>query len=330
MMPYRDRIQLPLMVGLVAALLVWWHGADAFGYEVLAEILIFAIFAMSLDLLVGYAGMVSLGHAVFMAVGAYSTAALTTFLNWSPGAATFVAIAVAALFALAVGLFAVRLGGVFFIMITLAIGQMGYAYLFKARAFGADDGMSGTPRMELSALGLDADNPATFAALMLVAMVLIYALLRMLMHSHFGAMLVGIRQNENRLRALGLPVLRYKLAVFTIAGAVAGFAGALIAQYTGFVSPDLAFWTVSGEVLIMVIIGGMGSLIGAVVGAIVLIQLRYTLSDSGFWESIGLSTNIAEFWQLMLGLLFIVVVLVAGDGLYGRLGALWSWCARRR
>ena len=116
---------------------------------------------------------------------------------------------------------------------------------------------------------------------------------------------------------------RYKLAAFVLAGALGGLAGALGAQHSGFVSPDLGFWTVSGEVLIMVIVGGMGSLVGAALGAAVLVLLRHELSDGAFWQSIGLSADLASYWQFVMGLIFIAIVLLAGDGLYGRLATIW-------
>ena len=330
---HSDKLQRPLMMGVLLLLLGWWWHTDVFAHEVLAEIFIFAILAMSLDVLVGYVGMVSLGHAAFMAAGAYTTAGLATLLNWPVSLASLCAIVVAALLSLLVGSFAVQLRGIYFIMITMSIGQMVYSFLFKARYFGGDNGMSGTPRMDVSWLGLDSQDPATFALMMMFAMVFVYVFLRFIVCSHFGALLIGIRLQEKRLRALGLPIWHYKLAAFTISGGVAGFAGALLVQHTGFVSPDLAFWTVSGEVLIMIIVGGMGSLIGALLGAVVLIQLRYTLSDGSFWEGIGLATEIAEFWQLMLGLFFIAVVLMAEDGIYGRLRRLgegWQRSHRQR
>ena len=318
----RDPLHLPAAAVLVIAAGVAWYGGDFFRHEVLAEIAIYAIFAMSLDLLVGYAGLVSLGHAAFFAAGAYATASFTVFLGWPVSAATLAAAGCAAALAAAVGGFAIRVGGVFFIMITLAIGQMVYAYFFKARAFGADDGMAGVPRPDLGALGLDAAEPQVFSALVLIAALLVWALLRAVVRSPFGAMLVAIHHNENRVLALGCPVRRYKLAAFVLAGAIAGLAGSLVAQHTGFVSPDLGFWTVSGEVLIMVIIGGMGSLVGAVAGAAVLVLLRHTLSDGAFWQALGLSADLASYWQFVMGLFFIAVVLLAGDGLYGRLSAI--------
>ena len=322
-MPGRDPLQLPLACLLIAIAVAGWFGSELFGKELLAEIAILAIFAMSLDVLVGYAGMVSLGHAAFLAVGAYTTAGLTVFWGWPAGAAIGVAIIAAATVAAAVGAFAVRLGGVFFIMITLAVGQMVYAFFFKAREFGGDNGMAGTPRFDLRAVHLDADDPAVFAALMVAAAVLVYLGLLRLVRSPFGVMLVAIHQNESRLRSLGCPVRRYKLAAFVVAGAVAGLAGALNVQHTGFVSPDLAFWTLSGEVLIIVILGGRGTLLGAAGGAAVFILLRDVLREGKTWERLALPADMADHWQLVMGLFFIAVVLGAGDGIYGRLS--WGW-----
>ena len=319
----RDPLHLPTAAALVVAAGVAWYGGDFFRHEVLAEIAIFAIFAMSLDLLVGYAGLVSLGHAAFFATGAYATASFTVFLGWPVSAATVAAVGCAAALAGVAGVFVVRVGGVFFIMITLAFGQMVYAYLFKAREFGGDNGMAGIPRPDLAALDLDAAEPHVFSAFVLIAAVAVWALLRVVVRSPFGAMLVAVHRNESRVRALGCPVQRYKLAAFVLAGALAGLAGSLIAQHTGFVSPDLGFWTVSGEVLIMVIIGGMGSLVGAALGAAVLVLLRHELSDGAFWQAIGLPADLASYWQFVMGLIFIAIVLLAGDGLYGRLATTW-------
>ena len=321
----RDPLQLPAAALLAAAAAAAWLGADHFGMELLAEIAILAIFAMSLDLLVGAAGMVSLGHAGFLALGAYATAASTVLWGWPPAAALALSVVAAAAVAAAAGAFAVRLTGVFFIMITLAIGQMIHAWFFKARALGGDNGMAGTPRFDLTPVGLDSGDPAVFAAAALVAAALVYLGMLLLRRSPFGTMLAAIHLNAGRLAALGCPVGRYKLAAFTAAGAVAGLAGALTAQHTGFVSPDLAFWTLSGEALIIVILGGSGSLAGAAGGAALFVLLRNHLTDGSFWQSLSLPAAMADHWQLVMGLFFIAVVLGAKDGLYGRL----SWLAGR-
>ncbi|MGI9332029.1 MAG: branched-chain amino acid ABC transporter permease [Gammaproteobacteria bacterium] len=340
----RDRLQLPFVAALLAIGAFAWVNADFFGHEVIAEMAILAIFVMSLDLLVGYVGLVSLGHAAFLAVGAYATAGLTVFWGWSAWQAVPASMLAAAVFALVIGAFVVRLGGVFFLMITLAIGQMTYAYFFKAREFGADDGMSGTPRVDLSGFGLDVDDSRIFAALTLLFALAVYALLRVVVRSPYGAMLGAINANENRVRALGCNVGLHKLSAFVVAGTLAGLAGSLTAQHSGFVSPDLAFWTVSGEALIMVIVGGAGSLAGAALGAVIVVYLRHELA--GFIEhaydwlneilaaSVGRSlpedggAQLGEHWVAFLGLFFLVVVLVAGDGLYGRIESLLGKLSR--
>lgn len=329
-MKSRDQFQLPA-AGLLAAVavVVWWRG-DFFTMELLAEITILAIFTMSLHLLVGVTGMVSLGHAGFLAVGAYATAAATLFWGWPPVVAVLVAIAVAALLAIVVGLFVIRLSGVFFIMITLAVGQMFHAYFFKANQFGGDNGLSGTPRFDLAPFGLDSSDSGTFAALLLAVAALVYLLLLLLIRSPFGMMLTAIHQNESRIAALGCPVRRYKLVSFAVAGALAGLAGALTAQHTGFISPDLAFWTFSGEALIIVILGGSGSLVGAAGGAAIFVLLRDQLSSGAFWSGLALPAEFAAHWQLVMGLLFVVVVLAARDGLYGRLTWLIEVVSARR
>ncbi len=292
---------------LLAALLAWRFSGYA-GEDRLGEIAVWAIFAMSLDLLVGYAGLVSLGHALFFGLGAYAMASLGLFLKWPPSLALFAAVAVAAAGSLAIGAVAVRLTGVFFIMITLAFGQMGWAYFLRARVFGGVGGLSGAGQLDLSALGLDLGDPADFALFAVIAAALVYAALARVTRSPFGRMLVALHQNEHRARALGLPVRRYKLAAFTLAGAVAGLAGDLQAERTGFVSPELLVWTTSGEVLIMVIVGGLGSLVGPVAGAAVWVMLRHYLSA------------LTPYWMLAMGLFFVAVVLFAGRGLVGLAG----------
>ncbi len=290
---------------LVAAALWWWATAGLFGHVLIAQVAIFAIFAMSLDLLVGTAGMVSLGHAAFFGAGAYATAGLSVVLGWPLWLAMAASIVVAGVLAAVVGAFAVRLGGVFFIMITLAIGEMFHAYLFRSRTFGGDDGLSGIPRLDLGGLGVNLDNPSHFSLLVLGFALLVYLGLRQVVASPFGQVLLGVHQNEARMEALGCPVRRYKLAAFTLAGAIAGLAGSLAAQQDNFVSPELVTWTTSGEVLIIVIVGGMGTLVGPAAGAAAVILAGHYLS------------GLTEYWMFFMGLIFVAVVLVGGDGLQG-------------
>ena len=294
---------------LAAALLAWWFSGYS-GQDRIGEIAIAAIFAMSLDLLVGYGGMVSLGHALFFGLGAYALAGLTLFLKWPPSAGLPVAILLTGLAALAIGRLIIHLGGVFFIMVTLAFGQMGWAWFSRDKIFGGIGGLSGLPQLDLSVLDADLANPADFALLALAAATLVYLGLARLIDSPFGAVVSAVHRNENRARALGCPVQHYKLAVFTIAAMLAALAGTLQVQRTGFVSPDLLVWTSSGEVLIMVIIGGLGSLLGPIVGAALWTLLHHYLSA------------VTPYWMAIMGAFFIAIVLFAGEGLYGALARL--------
>lgn len=300
-----------LRVGLALALFVlgcaYAFYADFFGKELLAEVAIFAILAMSLDFLAGFAGMVSLGHAAFYGSGAYIYALLTIWLDCSPSLAMAAAIAACAGAGWIIGAVTSRTQGIFFIMATLAFGQMAYVYVFENRQLGGDDGMSGVPRLDLSAIGIDLNDPSIFALFLVVMAGVSFAILLWLLRSAFGRALVGVHRNEVRMRALGLPLVRYKAAAFSVAGAVAGFAGTLGAQHSMFVSPDYLHWTNSGLVLVMVILGGLESLVGAALGAAVVIVLKHEISA------------VTEHWAFFVGVFLIVAVLAGGHGLYGLL-----------
>lgn len=311
-----DRVTLLLLI--IGTLAFHQLFAGYYGHEILAEIAILAIFAMSLDLLVGYTGMVSLGHAAFLGIGSYATGILTVHMGWGVASALVLSILVAGIVAALVGLFVVRLGGIFFIMITLAISQMFHAYFLKNREYGGDDGMPGIPRIDLEFIGLNAFDPADFALFTVFVAVIIYLLLDLVTHSPFGRYLVGIHQNENRMRSLGVPVNRYKLAIFIVAGTIAGLAGSLQAQHMGFVSPDAMFWTVSGVILIMVIVGGTGSLVGAILGAAIVQLMFHEIS------------SLTEHWMIYMGIFFICVVLFASDGLYGTVAKKWCQFRQRQ
>jgi branched-chain amino acid transport system permease protein len=288
----------------------WWWLAGHYGLEILTEIAIYAIFAVSIDFLVGYVGLVTMGHAGFMGVGAYAFAGAAFFLGWPPGAAMAAAVALGAAAGLAIGAFIVRVSGVFFIMVTLAISMMFYSWAFKSRAFGGDDGRTGVPRLDLSPIGIDLADASTYCLLVLILALAVYLVFEGLTRSPFGRTLVAIRQNESRMRALGCRVQAYKLAAFAIAATVASFAGALQVQHTHYVHPSVSHWTYSGEGLIFVIIGGIGTLIGPVIGTAVTILLRAGLS------------LYTQHWLILLGAFFVAVVLVAPDGIYGRLRSL--------
>jgi branched-chain amino acid transport system permease protein len=290
-----------VLVGLAAAFPAF---AGNYPVKLLQEILVWGIFAMSLDLLMGHAGMVSFGHAAFFGVGAYVAA--LGLLKSPGGLAGFVLPAVvAALAALVIGFFSIRVGGVYFIMLTLAFSQMFFAVAFQAEWLGSNDGISGVPRPRL--LGVDLADARAFHACLIVLVALAIVLMWRVVRSPFGHVLRGIHENESRMEAVGYAVRRYKLIAFVIAGTVAGVAGALYTQLNGYVSPDAFFWTTSGEALLMVIIGGTGTLGGAMLGAAAFILLE------------SLVSTYTERWMLILGLTFILFVLFAPGGIVGAL-----------
>jgi len=290
------------VVLLLAGVAAFPAAFGAYPVKLLQEILILGVFAMSLDLLMGFGGMVSFGHSAFFGVGAY-VAALA--LRGSPGVlAGLVAPALAAAAAaLVIGYFSIRVSGVYFIMLTLAFSQMFYAYAFQAAWLGAEDGIVGVPRPVV--LGLETVEPTTFHVYLLGCVGLAALVLWRTVRSPFGHVLVGILENEARMEAVGYPVRRYKLLAFVIAGAVAGIAGALYTQVNGYISPDAFFWTTSGEALLMVIIGGTGTLGGAMLGSAAFILLQ------------SLVSSYTERWMLILGATFVLFVLFAPGGLVG-------------
>lgn len=267
------------------------------------RIVIFALAAVSLDLIVGYGGMVSFGHAAYFAAGGYTVGILAQSGIDSAPLAWLAAIIVSAALALVVGALSLRTAGIFFIMITLAFAQMVFYVVLAVKAWGGNDGLPLPSRGVLPGVDLRDANVLYYVCLvMLVAFV---ALAAQLVESRFGIVLRGARRSERRLLALGFPTFRYKLVAFVVAGAGAGLAGALYAQFARFVSPDMASWARSGELLVMVILGGLGTLAGAVYGAAVLLGLESLLS--GF----------TEHWMLPLGAILLVIVLFAKRGLYG-------------
>lgn len=301
-----------LAVLTLAALLIFWTQAGYFGMEILAEIAIFAILAMSLDLAAGYAGLVSLGHAALFGCGAYMFALFTVLWGWPASLAVVLATLATGAVALIIGAVVTRVQGVFFIVITLAIGEMGYEFFFKNRALGGDDGLSGIQRLDLSAIGVDLNDPGVFALFSIAVAAIAYLLLVRLLASPYGAVLTGLHDNPGRMRALGLPVRAYQTSIFAVSGALAGLAGTLSAQHTQFITPNLLHWTTSGEVLVMVILGGLGTLVGPVIGAVVLTLLRHELS------------NVTDYWGFWLGFFLILIVLGGKNGIVGWLAAGWD------
>jgi branched-chain amino acid transport system permease protein len=298
---------------------------DRFMLTLFTRIVILAMAAVSLNLILGYGGMMSFGHAAYLGIGGYTVAILafegvqSGFVQWPA------AIATSALFALVVGALSLRTRGVYFIMITLAFAQMAYYLASGMARYGGDDGLSLDSRSSFAGL-LNLSNKTTFYYVCLTLLFASILLVWRLTNSRFGMVLQGVRSNEARMRAIGFPTFRYKLVGFVIAGAMCGLSGALIANHTDFVSPSMMFWTRSGDLIVMVVLGGMGTLFGPVFGALALLFLEQFLP--GVISAVVRPFNPAgaakagEYWQIVLGPLLLIVVLFARGGIDGLLRAL--------
>jgi branched-chain amino acid transport system permease protein len=291
---------------LLAVLAVIPLFGDIFYTRLMTRIMIYAMAALSLDLILGYGGMVSLGHAAFLGVGAYTVGILSlwgvqsAFLSWP------LAMLVSMLMALVIGAISLRVSGVSFIMITLAFAQMLYYCFISLKGYGGSDGMTLPVRSSLAGL-LDISRHGSFYYLVLCILLLIFFAAHRLVHSRFGMVVQGIRDNERRMLALGFPAFRYKLVCFVLAAGVAGLAGALMANQNLYVGPALMHWKQSAEILVMVILGGMRSLAGPVLGAMALLIAEEALS------------SYTEHWMIILGPLLVIVVLFGRKGIYGML-----------
>lgn len=293
--------------------------------DLVQKVAIFAVFALSLELLVGTTGLVSLGHAAFFGIGAYITALASP--EDGPGSiATLLPLAMlgAGAYAVFVGALSLRTKGVYFIMVTLAFAQMAYFVFHDTKIAGGSDGMFVNVRPALQVGGtvlVDLELAQHRYYLAVAALAATYGLLALLRRSRFGHALVGIRANEQRMRAAGYNTYLYKLAAFIIAALLAGVAGFLMAAKDGAVNPELLSWHESGAVLMMIILGGLGSLRGAVIGAAAFILLKEGLSSE---DLVG---PLAQRWQLTLGLTMIAFVALLPNGL---VSVMAQWRKRRK
>jgi branched-chain amino acid transport system permease protein len=283
---------------------------NAFALSLFTRIVILAMAAVSLNLMMGFGGMVSFGHAVYLGVAGYVVGILAKegvgsgFVQWP------LALVVSGLFALVVGALSLRTRGVYFIMITLAFAQMAFYVASGLERYGGDDGLTIYRRSTFGG-GVDLSNKTLFYYLCVALLLCVVWLVRRLVNSRFGVVIQGVRSNERRMRAIGFPTFRYKLACFVISGVLCGLAGVLLANHTDFVSPAIMQWTRSGDLIVMAVLGGMGSVTGPVIGAVTLLVLEEALS------------RVTEYWPIILGPLILLVVLYARggiDGLLTRLG----------
>jgi branched-chain amino acid transport system permease protein len=259
---------------------------------------------MSLDVLLGYTGLVSFGHAAFFGLGAYATAVLLERGVLSLWACLALAALVVALYALVVAYFATSRRGIYFALLTLIFAEVIYTFFRYTQTFGGSDGIQGLAAAEVWP-GAAIDTPVRNYYLILVYLVLAYAACRVLVTSHFGRVLIAIRENEDRARFLGYNVQRYKMAVCLISALLTGLGGALYPNRAAYATPDLMHWSISGEILIMVMIGGLGTLVGPIIGGAFFIVLQEKMSSYVQWYSI------------IIGLVLILIVLFMPRGLLG-------------
>jgi branched-chain amino acid transport system permease protein len=311
--------------GVVVLLLVWLallpvyahFTDDQFTLTLFTRIVIMALAAVSLNLILGYGGMMSFGHAAYLGIGGYAIGMLAHegiyngFIQWP------VALGASALFALVIGALSLRTRGVYFIMITLAFAQMAYYVIGGIDRYGGDDGLTIYKDSQFGGL-VNLNDHVTFYYVCLALLFAGVFIVWRLVNSRFGLVIQGARSNEARMRAIGFPTYRYKLLCFVIAGTMAGLSGALLANNADFISPSMMYWTRSGDLIVMVVLGGMASPFGAVFGAVALLVLEEALS------------GITEYWQIIMGPLLLLVVLFARGGIDGLLVQLGTWWQARQ
>jgi len=293
-----------VVVGLLVALLPALPFMSKFYLLLAFDALLFGAIAMSLDLLIGYTGLVSFGHAAFFGLGAYSTAILLERGVLSLWACLVAAVLVVGLYALVVSYFATARRGIYFALLTLIFAEVVYTFFRYTQTFGGSDGIQGVPAPRLMP-AFAIDTPLRNYYVVLVYLALAYLVCRVLVASHFGKVLVAIRENEDRARFLGYNVQRYKMAVCLISALLTGIGGALYPGRSAFATPDLMLWTVSGEFIIMVMIGGLGTLAGPVIGGAFFVLLQEKVSSYVDW------------YFMVIGLVLIVIVLFMPRGLLG-------------
>ncbi len=292
---------------------------EPYWVDIFLRIMIWAVAAVSLDLILGFGGMVSFGHAMFIGLGGYTVGILAYyevydgFIQWP------LALAISGAVAAVIGAICLRTRGIYFIMITLAFSQMIYYLGVSAEEYGSDDGMTIYARSEFeinlggTSLALDLGDPMVFYYLVFAILAAVLWVVYRVVNSRFGMVIQGVKSNEGRMAAIGFDPFRYKLVCFIVAGVICGLSGVLMANAEKYISPDMMHWTKSGELIFMVVLGGMASIFGPLTGSLVFLFLSEILS------------NITEHWHLIFGPFLVLVVLFARrgiDGLFARLGGV--------
>ncbi|WP_027815986.1 branched-chain amino acid ABC transporter permease [Paraburkholderia bannensis] len=307
-----------LLIGLVAA-------PFAGGYPLFVmKVLCFALFAAAFNLLIGYTGLLSFGHAMFLASAGYTTGYAIQSLGFTPELGVLGGTAVATLLGMIVGLFAIRRQGIYFSMVTLALAQMVYFVFLQAPFTHGEDGLQGVPRGKLFGL-LSLDSDIALYYVVLVVMVLAFMLIVRIVHSPFGQVLVAIKENEPRAISLGYDTDRFKLLAFVLSAGLAGLAGSLKVLVLGFETLGDAYWTMSGLVILMTLVGGMGTLFGPLLGAALIVALEDRLGDIGTAlasvTGVDWFRSLGESATIVTGLIFIACVLAFRRGIVGEIVA---------
>ncbi len=279
---------------------------QGFYQDLMTRVMILAIAAVSLNLILGNGGMISFGHAAYLGIGAYCVGIPAYYEVYSGWLHFPLAIGVSAVFAFLTGAVCLRTTGVYFIMITMAFAQMMFFALVSLEEYGGDDGLVIEVRSEFAGLWDMESNLTLYYVVFVALLACIYGIHR-IVHSRFGRVIAGAKSNERRMQSLGFHTYRYRLTCYVISGALCGFAGALLGNFTNFISPEMMDWTRSGELIFIVVLGGAGSLLGPVLGAAAFVLLEEWLS------------GITLYWQLLFGLLLISVVLFVRGGIDGLL-----------
>jgi len=324
-MPSKPSAAFVFVLAFFATLALYPLVGGKFGVDLVTKIMIYAIFALSLELLVGGTGLVCFGQAAFFGIGAYATVLLSPSSDPAGLALWVFAILAASIYAFVVGALSLRTSGVYFIMVTLAFAQMAYYVVHDTPLGGGTDGIYLYIKPVFGPFDLDQPNTLYFVTLL--SLIAVFVFLARLSVSRFGRALAGIRVNEQRMRATGFSTYPYKLAAFTISGGLAGLAGFLFAVKDGFVNPEMLSWHLSGAVLIMIILGGIGHLRGALIGAFAFALLQELFKSEAIFGAF------AKHWHLGLGLSIIASVALLPRGLVGvpaQLQArLWGRSSRR-
>ncbi|SAL18367.1 branched-chain amino acid ABC transporter integral membrane subunit [Caballeronia turbans] len=305
-----------LLIGLIVAPFVGVYPLF------MMKVLCFALFAAAFNLLIGYTGLLSFGHAMFLATAGYVAGYAIQSLNFTPELGVIAGTAAATLLGLVAGLLAIRRQGIYFAMVTLALAQMVYFVFLQAPFTHGEDGLQGVPRGKLFNV-IDLGNDITLYYVVLVVMLLAFALIVRIVHSPFGQVLIAIKENEPRAISLGYDTSRYKLLAFVLSAGLAGFAGAMKTLVLGFETLGDAYWTMSGLVVLMTLVGGMSTMFGPLLGAAIIVALEDRLGDigSGIARITGVSwfNSLGESVTIVTGVIFIACVLAFRRGIVGEI-----------